>query len=571
MDDNEQQAIDAALTALVERVLAEPHIEAELQRARREFHGEGAVAAHAAAERRFLEWFVLERQSEVLGDVPADVTRLDADESVAGSLVGAFAVVGVATDCATAKDLQDDQMLDLVVPTGSLAVGDLVVGRLYVVGTGRWLPSTVASIFRPGGSLGEAFAHDVQRLELDRRLQQVELEHVLLRPQEQAQRERDRAERESTARSAARATATGTAKPAPVGEPLERLEARLDGLLQNYRTAGDDRQWSATEISERLARTERPGVVMGPLLDEVAFETEADLDAVRRVLLEIWNSHHPEVQRPDGPAGDAGRAERSEGPPGETLGERMVRHLDDGLRSSRDLDGVFAELEEMAGLEPGSADDGSNPFDGPAADGDESAARPGGGDLTPLVEEFLWETEPDEVVQQTLRTWVELQGNAAVPRVDLDLVTGEDLMRVLLHVFLGAPPAERSGAVRAAYAAFEQFYAWVKTTQELDVEDQLTGCRGALLDQLDRLTTAGRKLSTPEAAGSRPAMFEIEEILGDGFGMRTDEGDGHWLEVDGDVLAQLCVGDLLLGALADGPRFAGPVVVLPADARALLG
>lgn len=542
MDGNEQAALDAAMTALAERILADSRLGAELQRARRDFHGEAASApGHApgaAAERRFLEWFALERESDMLGDVPAEVDRFGAAEALLGSTVGAFTVTGVSSDGAVARDLQDATMLELDVPPGSLAVGDLVVGRLFVIGTGRFRPSAAASVFRPGGSLAEAFARDVKRLELGRRLQQIELEHVLLRPQDEA-----------------RAAEAAAAEPAA---PLEHLEADLDRLLRSAAGARDgEREFSATAISERLAATARPGQVMGPLLEQIAFETAADLDAVRRVLLQIWNAHH---------AGDE-PATAGDGAPGETLGERMVRALDDGLRGARDIDGLFAELEQMAGLEPGSADDGENPFDSPAEVGDE----PGAGDLAPLVEEYLWETSTREAdVAVTLRTWVQLQGNAAVPRNDLELVTGLDLMRVLLHVYLGAAPARRAAAVRAAFAALREFYAWAERTQQLDLAANLSACKGALLDDLDRLAAAGAELSTARGSGRRPAMFEVEEVGPRGFGVRDDDGGGHWVDARAQVAELLVAGDLVLGALADGAVFEGPVVVLPAEARALM-
>jgi hypothetical protein len=82
------------------------------------------------------------------------------------------------------------------------------------------------------------------------------------------------------------------------------------------------------------------------------------------------------------------------GPPGETLGERMVRRLEEGLNKKRDLEGLFAELEAMAGLEPGAADDAENPFDRAGEPGDAAAAA--AGNLGPLVEEFLWETGAQE-------------------------------------------------------------------------------------------------------------------------------------------------------------------------------
>jgi hypothetical protein len=96
-----------------------------------------------------------------------------------------------------------------------------------------------------------------------------------------------------------------------------------------------------------------------------------------------------------------------------------------------------------------------------------------------------------------------------------------------------------------------------------------------LLDQLDRLQAASDALSTPSTAALRPGVLVVEEVDKRGFGARDDDGNDHWLDAPPSGLANLQRGDLVLGAL--GPvddrnrrRLAGLVVVLPADARALM-
>jgi hypothetical protein len=556
MTRNEARTIEPAVASLAQELAADPHLHAEVLRARRQFFGSEAAAAPTlrgaadTAEQRFAEWFVLERTSETLGAVPCELPRYqarlaDADESLAG----VFVVLSVSPRGVEASDLQDEATLDLAVPEGSLQPGDLLVGRLYPFGSGRFLPSTAAAVFRPGKDLGEAFRRDVGKLELERRLQQVELEHLLLRRPDQ--------------------TPSPTARPAVAAAPavpLERLEADLERLLQ---AGGSTR--SAAAISQQLAAVVRPGSALGPLLDELAFDSAVDLDAVRELLLQIWNAYHPE--------GVPAAAEPLPQAPGESLGERLARTLDEGLRQKRDVDELFAQLEQIAGLPAGAADEGDNPFDAADDDSDdddsddESAPDPGG-DLGPLVQEYLWELGIEGgPVAETLATWVELQGNAAVPRTDLELVTGQDLMRLLLHVYLGAAPAQRSAAVRAAFAALQEFYRWAERTLELPVGGAVQECRGALLDQLDRLETAGHGLSTASVEGLQPGILQIEDVGPQGFGVRDDEGGHHWLQAPPAATAALRVGDLVLGALqprGSGRALAGLVVVLPHDARALM-
>lgn len=556
MPRHDARSAEAAIAQLLDAFAADPHLRAELQRARRQWFGAGddgsetVVGNPGAAELRFGEWFALERESEILGAVPIEVPRFAGDAAVLGGSSVAVLLVTTASDGhVEAEDLQDGEVLDLAVPPGSLRSGDLVVGRVFPNPEGEWTPSTAAAVFRPGRELGDAFRRDVEAVGLDRRLWQIELEHLLLRRPDQAP--------SPTAGDRGR---RGAAADRP---PLEHLEARLAALLEP--TGG---KHSADTVSQRLAEADRPGPVMGPLLDELAFDTNVDLDALRRVLLEIWNARHA----------DAGVAEI---PPaaasGETLGEQLVRTLDDGLRRKRDVDDLFAQLERMAGLEPGAADDGDNPFDhddDPSDDAEPVGGDAATGDLGPLVEEYLWETRRGrEPGAGALRLLVELQGNAAHARTDVEAVTATDLMRLLLHCYLGAAPVTRASTVRDAWLEVQRFYDWVHETQEIDPGNAVRDCKGRLVDEVDRLQAAGVALSTPDQGRARPGIVEVDAVRADGFGVRDDDGGHHWITAPNTTTALLRVGDLLLGALQGDERersLCGMVVALPADARALM-
>lgn len=541
------RALDRAVARLTAHCEAAPHVRAELQRARRQFFGTEAPEAGErrvpnAAEQRFAEWFVLERESEVLGAVPIDVPKFAHDAGLlGGSIVGAFVVEGVDDDGVDARDLQDGEVLELSVPAGSLLAGDLLVGRLFPQSDGRWLPSAAAAVFRPGATIAAALQRDLERVELGRRLFQIEIEHLLLRRTDQA----------PSPTAAPRSTETEP--------PLEHLEARLDALLSKANASV-----GAAAISRQLADADRPGQVMGPLLERLAFDTDVDLDATRRLLLQIWNAYH------DGTGAEEPSVENSPG----TLGEQLVRTLDEGLRRKQDVDDLFAKLERMAGLEPGASDDGDNPFDREEEDEASSDDDPTAGDLGPLVQEFLWETgRGGDAAAGPLQLLVELQGNAPVPRTDLEAVTAQDLMRLLLHCYLGAPPNGRAAAVRAAFGELQRFYEWAQHEQELDLTHVLRSCRGALLDQVDRLEAAGIALSTATGMSRTPTVLAVEDVRPAGFGVRDDEGGHHWIEVGAAATGLLRVGDLVLGQLGAPPgdaRIEGMVVVLPTDARSLM-
>lgn len=557
MSRNDARSAETAIAQLLGAFAADPHLRAELQRARRQWFGggddgiEAVVGNPGAAELRFGEWFALERESEILGAVPIEVPRFASDAALlGGSLVAVLLVATVTDERVEAEDLQDGEVLELAVPRGSLRTGDLVVGRVFPNTEGEWTPSTAAAVFRPGGELGEAFRRDIENVGLDRRLWQIEVEHLLLRRPDQA--------------PSPTAEAVGSSGRVVDRAPLEHLEARLAALLEP--AAG---RYAADVVSQQLADADRPGQVMGPLLDELAFDTKVDLDAVRRVMLEIWNARHADTAVAD---------EAPAGAPGETLGEQLVRALDDGLRRKRDVDDLFAQLERMAGLEPGASDDDDNPFDRDDDTPDDDAEPVGGdaaaGDLGPLVEEYLWETRRErEPGAAALRLLVELQDNAANPHTDVETVTATDLMRLLLHCYLAAAPATRAATVRTAWQEVQRFYDWVHETQEIDSGNAVRECKGSLVDQVDRLQAAGVALSTAAQGRGKPGIVEIDAVGAGGFGVRDDDGGHHWIAAPDATTSLLRVGDLLLGTLQGDERarsLRGMVVVLPADARALM-
>lgn len=534
-------------------------LHAELQRARRQFFGEdGARPGDDAAEHRFAEWFLFERVSESLGAVPTEVAPYaEQARELEDSIAGLFLVEAVG-DSVNARDLQSGELVELD-DARTLQAGDLLVGRLYPAAQERWSASAGTPALRPGRELADAVMRDLAQLEIPRRLQQIELEHLLLREHGQD---------------------TTSVLPGPPPEPLaplEHLEADLQQLLERV---GDRHQ--AEVISHQLSVAPRPGAFIGPLLDQLAFDTDVDLDTARRLLLEIWNAHHA-----GSPPEAAGAQEARSGPPGETLGEQIVRRLDEGLSERRDVDQIFAELEQLAGVDSDSEDEA----DAAAAAalvqrlGEAPAGALGAtdqtdpGDLAPLVVEFHWESKAENVEDSALQLWIDLQRNAPVPNTELEAIGARDIMRLLLHVYLRSAPEERAAQVRAAFDELTRFYDWLAVTQEMDHREALRGCEGPLLGQVDRLQQAGVALSNDAAPQRAPGLLQIEELGADGFGARDDDGGGYWLDASPAALSQLEVGDLLLAGIAAPAadaqtsmhrRLAGLAVVLPVDARALM-
>lgn len=564
MSREEVQRQTECIARLAEQLAKQPRLSAELQRARRQFFGEDQVGAgNDAAEHRFAEWFLLERESETLGAVPATIPPYSRDvEELEGSLVGLFMVESVGSTIA-ATDMQDESVIEIA-DVSTLQVGDLLVGRLYPVGGERWAPSAATPALRPGREIATAFVRDLEKLELGRRLYQVELEHLLLR-----QYGGSIATIAEPDQPAAAAVAAEPLVPELPAVPLEHLEADLEQLLLSV-----GEHHSATVLSQQLAVAERPGQCIGPLLDQLAFDTDVDLDKARRLLLEIWNAHHA------GPARSTEQAGGSAGAPGESLGEQLARKIDEGIGESQDVEALFGQIERLAGIEPEEDDDDDERNTKIVAEvfgtGDDDGDA---GDLSPLVTEFHWETGAESTDESALRLWIELQRNAPVPNTDLETIQAQDLMRLLLHVYLRSSPDERADQVRAAFEELRLFYDWVLTTQEIDRREVLGQCKGTLLQHLDRLQRAGAALSNDDPPVHSPGLLQVEEVGADGFGARDDDGGSYWLLCAQEAVKNLAVGDLVLAGLAATTgdeqtsmhrRPAGLVVVMPIDARSLI-
>ncbi len=565
MTESDPVRLQEALQTLFDQCMQDVRLQAEAQRARREFFGTVAVSSMTPVqEHRFREWFLLERESDALGGVPGELAaEEDAVRDLLDSLASVFLVQADEDALVQVRDLQGDGLdaMEIEVSAEVLRDGDLLVGRLYSAGEVRWIPSAAIAIYRPGWKLGAALQRDFVRLGLQRRLSQLELEHLLLHRNEGAD---------------------DSALDLPEWRPVEHIEADLQTLL-----GGLDDSFEVTAISEALRATARPGVVMGPLLDQLAFDTEVDLDTARRLLLELWGAHHSE----GGAVGSAavlGLMPESPGPAATeqgmrsdaTLGERLVAALDAGLAAHEDVEELFDKIERMAGIDP-VADEEEDPEELAAAARivEAVAGASGQGNLGPLVEEFLWETgQGDAPIAASLQLLVSLQNQAPVPNHDLEELASRDLMRALLHVYLGAEPKGRSAAVRETFDAFGKFFTWAKDTQVMDLSAVLEGCRGPLLDQLDRLQQASATLSTEDATAGqpRPSMLVVDDLGKDGFGVLADD-EPYWITANEGVVALLRQGDLLLGAMVpqagdnQGERLVGTVVVLPSGAESLIG
>jgi hypothetical protein len=564
------------LLALLSHVETSDALRAESRRARREFFGAeqpGYVDAHDraamdAAAQRFTEWFLLERPSDVLGNPVLDTFGDPAgvDAPLAQSRVGLFLVESGGGD-ATVRDLDRGEALELRDAGPSLRPGDVLVGRLFPLADGAWVASAATALFAESPSLAVAYQRDARRLALGRRLTQAELERLVFQ------------------QWAASAHARPIESQAAV--PLEHIEADLQRLLLE---AGLDDEHSASSISAALrAADSSPGAVIGPLLDELAFDTDADLDRARELLVSLWNA-----QRRSAPSGakppvsgamprPPARATENTPPkpraafqerPGEHLGERLARRIEEGLAANENVEALFADVERLLGekLE-----------DEP--DEDEGAGDVDDGDLGPLFREFAWELGLSAVDEHHLDEFLAAQRRAPVPRLNVEYLEAEDWLRWLTQIWLGAAPARRAEALRGAFDLATRFHDWLVETQAIDVRQLLVPARRMLLDAAERLQRAGLALGEPEARLLEPERVQLLRVLGhreDALDVENaNDGSSCWVDAAREALAALEPGDLVLAVLepakkaagdtAPRARLRGPVTVLPAGVEPLLG
>ena len=302
MAELDEQQILLLLENLMSQVREDERLEAEVHRAQREFRSfdrlvmearhEGDPLGKGSAAIRFAEWFLIERESDLFGEVPLQRLRLPSEsrEALADSVVGVFLLLesssanhgpeeqaGLAVQV---QDLQSDEVLDLI-PLAALQLqaGDLLVGRLYPDSFESHRASPAMALQRGADTLAEAFRTDVAALGIDRRLTQAELEHLLFRNE--------------------KVDPSSVAGSDPGVPPVERVEADLQRML---RDAGLEERLHVTAISQALQEAEAPGELIGQILDEIAFNSKADIREMQQQLLLLAQSHLQHAATPGTPA-----------------------------------------------------------------------------------------------------------------------------------------------------------------------------------------------------------------------------------------------------------------------------
>ncbi len=486
--------------------------------------------APEAAERRFAEWFLLERPSERFVTPPVEALAaelasedgLDADliAALRRSFCGVFEVSAVVQgEGAWLRDMLLGGEYPLVDRTGSeaLEVHDVLIGRLFALGAaGNWL-SRSAAFFR-SDELRTALARDLEAARGRRRgvprLSQLELERLFW-----------------GAESALVTPETALGSGDAIAAAREWLaangvgEERADGFLAELARAPFDP--NRVVIGARDA--------LGSILERLAFDTELDLERARAVLVAAW----AELSNPPEDATEVhepGRAPHRARDP-----QSALENFDRGREAGRDLESLFGELERDLGLEPDEdvVDDSVPDFPGVVG---------------AMVEECIWEIgrESGDDAAKRLEPLRRFSAFGADIGVFENLAERELLAFTTVWLPECGDLRDASDA-RATLGALREFCAWAEDRHGVMLRTNFAARLDELAESLPR--TAEANLATePTPTGRVGSVFEVVAV-GAESRVRDSNGRESTVRIAARLARSLAVGDRLRAELESNGRF----------------
>jgi hypothetical protein len=502
--------LERAFGWIERELLGDAAVAAEFAESRAAFfaHRPGEqVSRDSLAQRRHLEWFLIERFSPNQGGAPVEVlvnagppsleSEVGWDESddvVEGleqalaalltSLASVFEVTGIVPgEGVWVRDLAGGGEYALEEPEASHALqpADLLVGRMFDVGDHLHRISGAAGLFR-GERLTRAVREDLERARSSRRgtlrLSQADLEKMFFgNPLEVTPQAADEALRTALVRARVVLNAGGLD-----AEDCEAVFAALrsssDEALQQLLPGGGD--------------------TLGLVLERLAVESAVDLAAARAVLLEVWTAYA---------ARDLARRQPTDAHEGASKRAKDARTaleaFDRGRAEGRDLEQLFGELERDLDLE--TEEEAS----------DEDLAPDFPGVVAAMVEEYLWDLErsgQNELRRQhdCLRKFGEFGASVGV----FENLSQRDLLlfgSIWLPELGGLQtPAEARGLLNA----LESFCGWCEDQHALPLRTEFEAGLGPLRESLPRLIAA--RSGWENGAGlDVGSVFEVRAVDGE--------------------------------------------------------
>jgi len=484
------------------------------------------------ADLRHLEWFLLEHPSAVLGSTPVQAWQeawraslpaagSELAASLLHSIPGAFEVTSlVPAEGVWVRDLftLGEHPVIEARAKSSLAVGDLLVGRLFPAGAGSFLLSPSVAVFQNPGLLAAVRA-DLEGMRAVRRgvlrVQQLELERLFhgARP-EQAE-----------APGMAEVRARTRAELLEQGLQLDVVASLLERVQSAARASG--------------------GQVITDTLNGLAFETGVDLARTRLVLVELWESERRSHAAQTAPSS----AIDSEDSQADT--RAALEAFDRGRAEGKDLEQLFRQLERDLGIEDESGNQGATTEE---EEGVELEAPDFPGVIGAMVEEFLWEAERAHGTEQA-RRWGVLR---ALGNYGRDIGVFEDLGQARLLDFSTRWLLDESGLkdlaeVEALMEALTKFCQWCEEQHDLPLWRQF----GATLDSLRRSVPRHMLLRQSRMAGGGVGPYRVIRV-GESEALVSDgKGRERAVRLSAHEAAHLRDGDLVRLSLERGQTALG--------------
>jgi hypothetical protein len=527
----------AAFAGLSAFCRVDRELSAQFERAQRDFGGDSGLRIAGQRALRYFEWFGLERAMDGHSAPPIAAFVALGCPGIAEELrpwCEALADLRCEVGIVLASDPEgldlrvasDETQLRVLWPTDPMRPGDgdSVLGAFVPVHARESFVATDGVAIQSGSSVYELFAGEATEQRLAGRMEEelrptlLEIDRFLALRSEQ--------------------------------EPRSRrvLERELGPLLD----AGYP-ELSVADLAATLRETQEPGTVFGPILERCAFDSDVDLELLRRLLLEFWTR----MQLED----DDQAAQVSLAPRAADGAEILARIEAAESRGERLLD-VLDEIEEELGV--------------PASErGEEDELIPERMDwatdelssLSALVREFAWErqqaTEPgsrlvggseDQATEQVLESFVQtLEGQGLR---EPESVGATQLAGWLVSCW------QQSGieACLAQLAELGRFESWLEDVHELRFSREAGELRVELSESRSRVLELEARLKSDAAPQGVPLGWHVVE--GDASSGWRLEHEREHVDMPGDW--PFAVGDLVLGAVAaDGASFAGNARILP--------
>ncbi len=516
--------LETRFSNLERRMRAEPDLQADFLSSRREFfparHDDRVIDRNDAARRRHLEWFLFERVNpawdrlgiehliERLGEAAGFDDEME-QHALMHSFAGMFEVASIGDDSVLwLSDLSSQGEFPVLPPPSGVEIraGDLIAGRLFPALDGAYLLSS-AALHHRNPELVRALRSDMERARSSRRgmvrVSQRELERMFF----------------AAGASGAPADPIGEARAFLLNSGVERdeIEAWFEELAE-------------TPFAPETLRIGVDGA-LAPMLDNLAFDSEVDLEAARRALLFAWEALG---ERGAG----VGASVKPTAPPSAPVRRtrdvaQAVAAFEEKRKSGTPLDQVFADLEtELA-------------IDDEASDEDLDAAPDFPGVVGAMITEFLWETEQTQGAARAaeLRP-IESFGRYAHQIGVFENLSERDLLSYAAWWLPESDELKNADDARSTLAALGTFCQWSDETQELALRPIYDAMAGGLRSSLPRIVEANRR-RTRSTEKSEGELFEVLTVDRGTLRVRDRKHVEHEVAVDDDLTTWLAVGDRL--------------------------